>query len=100
MRATERTYIDVETKILFRLYVNDETKNWSLIYDGGNSPTDLAKGSEVNGFFIAAHSGLFIKINNSKIIKLEQGEFYNLKDEETITHSKYFLNNRFTKLKN
>lgn len=95
MERTRRSFKDVEDKEIFVLYT-EENGRYRLISDGSEK---FAKGTEVNGFYICAHCGVTIKINNSKIIKLDQGEFYNLKENEIITHKKYIGFKKFTKIK-
>ena len=93
---SERTFNDVETNEKFSLYINPENHNFHLISEGSEKH---AKGTEVNGFYICAHSPIAIKINGSKVIDLPTGTFYNLKENETITHKKYCGFKRFTKVK-
>lgn len=98
MNPTQRTFTDVETSQKFRLYTNSDNNKYSLISDPTDKPQDLAGGSEVNGFYICSHAGVTIKINSSKVIELNQGTFYNLKDGEVITHKKFTGFKRFTRV--
>ncbi len=98
MKATNRTFTDVENGIEFRLYMHDQTHEYALIYDGGTKSTDYAKGTEINGFYISAHTDQQIKINGEKLIKLNTGQFYNMKEGEVVTHKKYAGFKRFTKI--
>ena len=91
---TSRVFIDNEDRERFWLYVHLETEDYRLISHGSKNH---AKGTEVNGFYICAHCGVSIKINNSKIIHLKMGEFYNILENEIITHKKYTGVKRFTK---
>lgn len=93
MERTNRIFTDTESKEIFVLYTNSNG-NYHLISDGSDKH---AKGTEVNGFYICAHCGVTIKINNAKIVKLNQGEFYNFKENELVTHKKYIGFKRFTK---
>jgi uncharacterized membrane protein YfhO len=93
---TQRSFKDVETKEIFCLLMDDETKDFKLVSDGSEV---FAKGTEVNGFYICAHTDVTIKINNSRQIKLNRGTFYNLKENEKITHKKFTGFSRFTKVK-
>jgi len=91
MKPTQRTYTDVETNEVFRLYSNDKTGAFKLITDGSIM---FAKGCEVNGFYIASHTSMDIKLNTGEIIHLDRGQFYNLKENkdniiEDVTHVKY-----------
>lgn len=95
MERTNRSFKDVEDKEIFVLYT-DEKERYRLISDGSEK---FAKGTEVNGFYICAHCGVTLKINNSKIIKLDDGEFYNFKENEVVTHKKYIGFKKFTKIK-
>lgn len=91
---TQRTFEDVETGEIFALYMHPETHEYKLISDGSNK---LAAGAEVNGFYISAHSGITIKINGKRQMFIDRGQFYNLKEGETITHKKYVGFSKFTK---
>lgn len=100
MRPTQRTFTDVETKEVFRLHTDDNTHVPALISDGSKVHT---KGTQVNGFYIAGHTSVTIKLNTGKIIEVCQGEFYNLKETEAgiieeVTHKKYAGFKRFTKV--
>ena len=97
LTKTQRTFKDVENNEVFALYMDNENHEYSLISEGSKK---YAKGTEVNGFYICAHTGASIKINNSKIISLPMGTFYNLKENEVITHKKYTGFTKFTKVKN
>lgn len=92
---TQRRFIDVETKEVFRLYSNENSSTFKLISDGSKK---FAKGTEVNGFFICSHTPCEIKINNKKIIKLDRTQFYTIKEEEKVTHKKYCGFDRFTRV--
>lgn len=96
LQQTSRIFTDVETGYKTRLYTSLDSSKYHLIYEG--QPEKVADGSEVNGFFIAAHSGIEIKINGSKEINVPMGYFYNLKENEIITHKKYAGFTIFTKL--
>ena len=87
---TQRTFTDVETKKRFSLYQDEETKDFELIFDEPTGdPTEHAKGTTVNGFYVAAHDDTEIKLNTKKIVKLPRGYFYNLKEGEKVTHRKF-----------
>jgi hypothetical protein len=96
MVRTKRSFIDIEDKEVFVLY-QESNDSFRLISDGSEK---YAKGTEVNGFYICAHCGVTIKINNKKQITLPMGTFYNLKENEVITHKKYTGFDKFTKVKN
>ncbi len=97
MNPTQRTYTDTETGDKFRLYMNSEGNKYALITDGSDNPEAPAKGSKVNGFYLCAFTGVTIKINNKKLVKMANGEFYNLKEGETVTHKKFIGFKKFTK---
>lgn len=59
----------------------------------------LANGMEQISKDICAHTGVTIKLNNKKTIKLDMGEFYNMKEGEVITHKKYIGFDKFIKVK-
>ena len=98
MTPTNRTYQDVETLESFRLFTN-HAHEYALIHDGGPLSTDPAKGTEVNGFYISTQSAIVLKLNSKKIISLSAGQFYNLKENEVITHTKREGLTRFSKIK-
>lgn len=95
MIPTQRTFRDIETGEYFRLYEHPERHTFKLISDGSKK---FAPGTEVNGFYICAHCGVDIKINSQKIVNLDMGSFYNLKEGEKITHKKFFMQKRFSKV--
>jgi hypothetical protein len=96
MERTNRKFTDIEENEVFVLY-KEKNDNYRLISDGSEK---YAKGTEVNGFYICAHCGVTIKINGKKQITLSMGTFYNLKEDEKITHKKYTGFDKFTKVKN
>ena len=96
LTETNRTFIVVETGYKTRLCTSNDASKYYLIFEG--QPEKIANGSEVNGFFLAAHSGVEIKINNRKIVKVPMGYFYSLKENEVITHKKYDGFSKFTKI--
>lgn len=96
MEATKRTYTNVETGYTCRLYTSCDASKFHLIYEN-NEPTAPANGSEVNGYYLAAHTGATIKLNTGKQVKVNSGEFYNLKDGEKVTHRKFIGFSKFTK---
>ena len=87
MTPTNRIFTNVETNFKCRLYTSNESSVYHLIYEGQHE--QIADGCEVNGFYLLAHTGGAIKINGKKQISLNMGEFYNLKEGETVTHVKY-----------
>lgn len=98
MTATQRNFKDIETGKVFDLFIDETTKsNYKLIYTQSTDTMDMANGTEVNGFYISAGYPLLIKLNTKKIIKLEKGTFYNLKEGEEVTHRKYEGQKRFIK---
>ena len=102
-RPTQRTFRDCETQEEFRLYMHDTKHCYKLIKDV--SSKNLAAGTEVNGFYIAAHTSLDLKLNTKKIVHIDRGEFYNLKQNEDgvieqPTHIKYCGFEKFTKISN
>ena len=97
MKQTQRTYTNVETGYNCRLYTSADASKHHLIYEA-NGPEAPAEGSEVNGFYLAAHSGATIKLNTGKQITLSMGQFYNLKDGERATHRKFTGFNKFSKI--
>ncbi len=96
MTPTQRTYTDVETGYNCRLYTSKDASQYHLIYEGQDN--HVADGSEVNGFYLAAHSGVTVKINGRKQINLSNGQFYHLKEGERATHRKFDGFPKFSKL--
>jgi len=96
MQPTQRTYTDVETGYTCRLYTSLDGSKYHLIFEGQND--EIADGSEVNGFYIAAHTGAEIKLNTKKRINVSSGQFYHLKEGETVTHRKFIGFDKFVKL--
>jgi hypothetical protein len=94
-RKTNRHFKNCETGDICDLWMDDITHEYKLIHQGSEQ---TAKGSEVNGFYIAAHSSITIKINRKKIVSISRGEYYNLKEFEQITHKKYCGFKSFTKI--
>ena len=98
---TNRTFTDIETNKIFSLYQDSDTKNFKLIYDNSDvqKSNDLANGTTVNGWYLSAHTGVTIKLNNKKEVVIPSGYFYNFKENEKATHKKYTgLQKRFTKI--
>ena len=101
LQPTNRTFRDTETGEEFTLYMHSETHEYALIKDEkskGLNPEECCLGTRINGWYLSAHSGVTIKINNKKIVKIAMGEFYNLKEDEIITHKKYNGFKRFSKV--
>jgi hypothetical protein len=96
MQSTQRTYTDTETGHNCRLYTSQDASKYHLIYEG--QPDKIADGSEVNGFYICAHTDTTIKVNNKKQVQLPRGTFYHLKEGETVTHRKFIGFSKFTKI--
>jgi len=96
MTQTQRTFTNVETNNVCRLYTSKDNSCYHLIYEGQHDK--IADGSEVNGFYLAAHTSMHIKIDSKKIVYLPQGSFCNMKHGEKITHKKYTGFNKFTKV--
>ncbi len=97
MHQTKRSYQDVETGRKFNLWM-DNADNYHLIAGPTEKPEYCTEGTEVNGFYICAHTGVTIKINGKKIVKMDQGQFYNMKEGEVITHKKFTGFTKFTKI--
>ena len=97
MYQTKRHFEDVETGRKFNLWM-DNADNYYLIAGPTERPEDCTEGTQVNGFYISAHTGVTIKLNGKKQILLDMGQFYNLKEGEIITHKKYTGFSRFTKV--
>jgi hypothetical protein len=97
MESTSRTFKDVENGHICRLYTSKDRSVYHLIYEGQDEI--IADGSEVNGFYLLAHTGGIIRLNNKKELKLNAGQFYSLKESERVTHVKYVGFSRFTKSK-
>lgn len=96
MEPSKRIYTNVETGNRYRLYTSNDASKYHLLAEG--QLEKIADGSEVNGFYIAAHIGAHIKLNTGKTIFVNSGEFYNLKEGEQVTHRKFVGFSKFTKL--
>lgn len=94
LQKTQRSFKDVESSEIFNLFMDSDTHEFKLISDGSKK---YAKRTEVNGFYICAHTSCTIKINGKKQVELPMGKFYNLKEGEKITHKKYCGFKRFSK---
>lgn len=97
MHQTQRSYQDVETGHKFNLWM-DNADNFHLIAGPQQSEGAPTEGTEINGFYISAHSGVTIKLNGKKQIKMDIGQFYHLKEGEQITHKKFTGFSKFTKI--
>lgn len=97
LTKTKRSFTDVETGNKFDLY-QDQSDNYHLIAPKPKESNQPNEGTEVNGFYICAHCGITLKINNTKVIKLDTGQFYNFKEGEAITHKKFVGFSKFTKV--
>ena len=96
MTPTQRTFTDVESGYNCRLYTSNDASKYHLIFEG--QPNIIADGCEVNGFYIAAHTGAEIKLNTGKKIFVSSGQFYNLKEGEKATHRKFIGFSKFVKI--
>lgn len=96
MQPTQRTFTDAETGYNCRLYTSQDASKYHLIYEGQNNI--IADGSEVNGFYIAAHTGAEIKLNTGKKVFVDMSQFYSLKEGEKVTHRKFIGFSKFTKI--
>jgi hypothetical protein len=93
---TQRKFTDVETNEVFHLYMHPVRHEYKLVSHGSDKH---CAGSEVNGFYLSAHSPMTLKINKTKLVELNTGEFYTMKEGEVITHKKYCGFTKFTKVK-
>ena len=87
MEPTNRFFTNIETGIKYRLCTSQDNSKYHLM--NGNN--------EVNGFYISAHTGAHIKLNTGKVLFVNSGEFYNLKDGEKVTHRKFIGFSKFSK---
>ena len=88
MEKTNRVYTDVETGKIWNLHFDSQKNSYHLIYENKGDQMDHATGSEVNGFYATVNE-IDLKINSKKIIKLPACSFYNLKENEHVTHKRY-----------
>lgn len=96
MQETNRIFTDVETNLVCRLYTSCDASKYHLIFEG--QPDIIADGCEVNGFYVAPFAPVHIKVNNSRELYLEAGQFYNLKEGERVTHRKFITAKRYSKI--
>ena len=89
---SNRKYTNVETGEVFTLYKDNITSNIKLV-------SDTTKNELINDFYVCGFDSVTIKINNRKEIKLGAGDFYFIKQGETVTHKKYAGFKNFTKIK-
>jgi hypothetical protein len=94
-KKTERSFSNVETGEVFALYMDSNTHQYKLISEGSEKH---AKGTEVNGFYLAAHTGATIRLNTKKEIFVNTSQFYNYEEGEQATHRKFVGYNTFTKI--
>jgi hypothetical protein len=86
---TNREYRNVETGVIYDLYMDQTTHQYCLMSkDGINT---------VNGVYIAPNSNVTIKLNTGAVISLLEGEFYNLKKGEDVVSRKFSGEKRFRK---
>ena len=64
MTQTQRTFTDIETGCNYRLYTSQDASKYHLLSEG--QPEIIADNCEVNGFYLAAHTGITIRIVNTK----------------------------------
>ncbi len=93
---TQRNYRDVETDVKYSLFINPQTHEYKLIITEKNEK--YAIGTEANGFYICSCTPAEIKLNNNKVVKVNSGEFYNLKEGEKVTHHKFCGFKKFVKI--
>ena len=95
---TQRLFKCLDSGYLFRLHTNAETHEPSLFIEPSTNPEAPTKGTEVNGWYLSMTNPVDIKINNTKVVKIPVGFFYNLKEDEIITHKKFIgFDKRFKK---
>jgi hypothetical protein len=96
MQPTERTFTEVQSGYLCRLYRDAVTHQTKLIYElpTGNIP----HGTEPKNYY-ASHFEQQIKLNTGKIVTLSANTFYHCSNNERVTHRKIEgLHKKFVKI--
>ena len=92
MDKTQRTYTNIETNELYSLYRNPNTDQIALVkQDNGEILREP--------FYACGFDSLTIRLNTKKEINLNSGSFYQLKEDEKVTHRKFAGFNKFSKVK-
>jgi len=89
MKPTQRTFINHDTREVFRLYNNDTTGKFCLISE--------TTGQTSQNYYATAFD-VEIKLNTLRKIRLCGGEFYAPKQGETITHKRIVGFKNFVKI--
>jgi transcription-repair coupling factor (superfamily II helicase) len=85
LTPTNRTYTNAETGEECKLYTSADESRLHLI-----GKTEIVR-------YYATQIDLTIKLNTKRIINLQRGEYYELKEGEQVTHVKYSIG-KFRKL--
>lgn len=88
MTRTNRTFTDIETGKEYALFTSQDSSKYHLIAE---------QGEHAQRYYATAFNQT-IKLNTGKVISLDAGTFYELKDGEKVTHQKIAGRNKFTKV--
>lgn len=87
---TQRSYTNLETKERFNMWRNENTHENILVSKSGE---------RFNGpVYIAAFTATYIKLNTKKVVYINNGEFYHLKEGEKAISKRFFIEPRFRKI--
>lgn len=89
-QPTARTYANVETRQIFRMYQHSDTKALKLI----NEQTH----EDVSNFYICAFTDCEVKLNTGEIVSLQQGTFFQQTAERKVAARKFCSEKRFRKI--
>jgi len=88
MTRTNRTFTNAKTGKEYILFTSQDASKDHLITE---------EGEHAQRFYATAYEQT-IKLNTGKVISLEAGTFYELKDGEKVTHRRIAGRNKFTKV--
>jgi hypothetical protein len=89
-QPTQRTYRNAETGEYFRMYHHPST--------GANKLINETTGREITMFYACAFTGTDVKLNTGEVFNLSSGEFVEQTANRKVTHKKFFIQKRFTKI--
>lgn len=88
---TQRSYTHHETKEVFNMFQDQDSKSIHLISEATGEPLK-------NPFYCCAFTYTDVKLKDNTIVKLKVGEFLEVEKGNEPTHTKFFISNRFKKI--
>ena len=88
MQPTQRTYTNILTSEVFRMYADNYTHATTLINEN--------TGNECKTFYVCAFTGTDVKDDKGNVYNLGAGEFIDTSIVK-LTHKKFFIQKRFVK---